>query len=293
MKGEFLALGTAQFGMAYGIANQQGEVSLEEVGEILTIAKDAGIDTLDTAMSYGESEGKLGQIGVHNWKVITKLPAVPQRCFGISNWVKASVADSLKRLKIEKLYGLLLHHPQDLLQDYGEELYNALQSLRSCGIVKKIGISIYSPTELDQIWKAYKFDLVQTPFNGFDQRLVNSGWLQQLKEQEVEVHARSLFLQGLLLLSEKDRPQKFQRWNSLWTAWHTWLNQQEVSPLAACLGAAFNSGQSLFHRIIVGVDSKKQLQEILAVLETDLPRWPTQITTQDLDLINPTRWNQL
>lgn len=138
----YLALGTAQFGMAYGIANQQGEVSLEEVGEILTIAKDAGIDTLDTAMSYGESEGKLGQIGVHNWKVITKLPAVPQRCFGISNWVKASVADSLKRLKIEKLYGLLLHHPQDLLQDYGEELYNALQSLRSCGIVKKIGISI-------------------------------------------------------------------------------------------------------------------------------------------------------
>jgi hypothetical protein len=100
-------------------------------------------------------------------------------------------------------------------------------------------------------------------------------------------------LQGLLLLSEKDRPQKFQRWNSLWTAWHTWLNQQEVSPLAACLGAAFNSGQSLFHRIIVGVDSKKQLQEILAVLETDLPRWPTQITTQDLDLINPTRWNYL
>jgi len=293
MKAGFLALGTAQFGMVYGIANQQGEVSLEEVGEILTIAKDAGIDTLDTAMSYGESEGKLGQIGVHNWKVITKLPAVPQGCFGISNWVKASVADSLKRLKIEKLYGLLLHHPQDLLQDYGEELYNALQSLRSCGIVKKIGISIYSPTELDQIWKAYKFDLVQTPFNGFDQRLVNSGWLQQLKEQEVEVHARSLFLQGLLLLSEKDRPQKFQRWNSLWTAWHTWLNQQEVSPLAACLGAAFNSGQSLFHRIIVGVDSKKQLQEILAVLETDLPRWPTQITTQDLDLINPTRWNYL
>ena len=280
MKAGFLGLGTAQFGMVYGIANQQGEVSLEEVKEILTIAKDAGIDTIDTAIAYGASQEKLGQVGVHNWKVITKLPKVPEGCLTIGDWVKASVLNSLTQLRLEKLYGLLLHYPEDLLSTYGDELYSALQSLRSSGLVEKIGISIYSPTELDQIWKPYKFDLVQAPLNGLDQRLVTSGWLQRLIGEGVEIHGRSLFLQGLLLLSEKDRPQKFQRWNSLWTAWHTWLNQQEVSPLAACLGAAWEQGQPRFHRIVVGVDSKKQLQEIISTLETQLPSWPSYITTE-------------
>ena len=289
----YFALGTAQFGVSYGIANQRGEVPLEGVREILATASDARIDTLDTAIAYGTSEEKLGEIGVHNWKIITKLPKVPPDYSPLSNWVKASVINSLKRLKLEKLYGLLLHHPQDLLEDYGEELYSALQSLRSCGLVEKIGISIYSPPELDQLWGNYKFDLVQAPFNGLDQRLVTSGWLQRLKQQGVEVHGRSLFLQGLLLLSEKERPQKFQRWQSLWTAWHTWLNEQGISPLAACLGAAWDQDQPLFHRIVVGVDSKKQLQEIISTLETQLPSWPAHITIDELDLINPTRWNYL
>ncbi|WAS04152.1 aldo/keto reductase [Gloeomargaritales cyanobacterium VI4D9] len=292
-KMRYLALGTAQFGLSYGIANQRGEVPVEEVREILATAREAGIDTLDTAIAYGTSEEKLGEIGVHNWKIITKLPKIPLDYSPLSHWVKASVINSLQRLKLEKLYGLLLHHPQDLLEDYGEDLYSALHSLRSCGLVEKIGISIYSPTELDQIWKTYKFDLVQAPFNGLDQRLVTSGWLQRLKEEGVEVHGRSLFLQGLLLLPEKELPQKFQRWQSLWTAWHTWLNEQGISPLAACLGAAWEQGQFRFHRIVVGVDSKKQLQEILAILETQLPSWPPHITTDELDLINPTHWNHL
>jgi Predicted oxidoreductases (related to aryl-alcohol dehydrogenases) len=261
MKAEFLALGTAQFGLSYGIANQRGEVPLEEVREILATARDAGIDTLDTAITYGTSEEKLGEIGVHNWKIVTKLPKVPPDYLAFSHWVKTSVINSLKRLKLEKLHSLLLHHPQDLLEDYGEELYSALESVRTCGLVEKIGISIYSPTELDQLWRNYKFDLVQVPFNGLDQRLVTSGWLQRLKEEGVEVHGRSLFLQGLLLLSEKERPQKFQRWQSLWTAWHTWLDEQGISPLAACLGAAWDKDQPRFHRIVVGVDSKSNCKK--------------------------------
>ncbi|MFN6142857.1 MAG: aldo/keto reductase, partial [Pseudanabaena sp.] len=106
-----LAIGTVQFGCSYGVSNKTGKVSIDSAKEILAYAKDAEIDVLDTAIAYGDSELCLGQIGIDNWKVVSKLSELPSGVDNIQKWAKDSLQGSLSRLKIPKLYGLLLHRP--------------------------------------------------------------------------------------------------------------------------------------------------------------------------------------
>src|SRR3989338_1375415 len=194
-----LAIGTAQFGLHYGIANQGGQVTRSAAKAMLQLAAENGIDTLDTAIAYGESETCLGEVGTQGFKLVTKLPAVPDDCADVSGWVQEQVAASLARLGVNVVYGLLLHRPEQLLRSEGKALYHTLQNLKETGQVQKVGISIYAPSELEVLTKQYCFDLVQAPFNLVDCRLHTSGWLKRLKDEGVEIHTRSAFLQGLLL----------------------------------------------------------------------------------------------
>src|SRR3990172_7099104 len=109
-----LALGTVQFGLPYGVANLHGQVSFDEARAILNYAETAGLDMLDTAVAYGNSEQHLGEIGVTQWQVVSKLPAIPEACADVAAWVGASVEASLQRLQIRQLHGLLLHSPAQL-----------------------------------------------------------------------------------------------------------------------------------------------------------------------------------
>ena len=106
-----LAIGTAQFGMRYGISNLSGKVSQEGGKAILKYAASAGVDTIDTAMAYGDSEQVLGNIGVDGFNVVTKLPEIPEHIADVEGWVIRAVKDSIFRLGVASLYGLLLHRP--------------------------------------------------------------------------------------------------------------------------------------------------------------------------------------
>jgi aryl-alcohol dehydrogenase-like predicted oxidoreductase len=282
-------LGTAQFGLPYGIANQAGQVSGIGVAEILGYAWAAGVATLDTAIDYGDSEVVLGKVGVEQWQVISKLPEIPETCTDIASWVHSLVADSLERLKISRFRAILLHRPEQLLGSQGDELYRALVATRDQGKAEKIGVSIYSPDELEALWSRYKFDLVQAPFNILDRRLVASGWMARLHQAGTEVHIRSVFLQGLLLMDAVSRPEKFNRWQPLWDQWHRWLNDQGVTALQSCLAVAL--AQPEIDQVVVGVDSLKQLEEILACVKTSAAIPPETLISEDLDLINPSHWN--
>lgn len=283
-----LALGTVQFGLPYGIANQAGQVSREEAAAILDHAWEAGIDTLDTAIAYGESEQRLGEIGVAKWRIVSKLPALQEPCKDVAGWVRESVDASLARLKVSRLSGLLLHRSQQLLSPQGGALYRELIALKDQGKVEKIGISIYNPEELDALWPHYKIDLVQAPFNIIDRRLAISGWLTRLQQDGVEVHIRSVFLQGLLLMESAKRPSIFNRWQPLWDQWHQWLADQALTPLQGCLGFAMSS--PAVDRVIVGVDSLTQLVEILSKARYCGVPAPAGLSSEDLDLVNPSRW---
>ncbi len=285
-----LALGTVQFGLAYGIASPQPQLAYGESKAIVDYAAGHGMTVLDTAMGYGESEARLGEIGVLGWKVVSKLPEVPAG-ENIDAWIDSAVHSSLNRLKIASLYGLLLHRPAQLLSDRGPEIHAALQRLKSEGLVEKIGISIYEPSELDGVFSIGEVDLVQSPLSLLDRRLITSGWLDRLADHGVEVHARSVFLQGLLLMSPDQRPAKFDRWSGLWAHYHAWIAATGLSPLQACL--AYVSALPQIQQVVVGVNGLDHIKEILRAQTSPAPSWSPDLATDDEELLNPLAWLKL
>jgi aryl-alcohol dehydrogenase-like predicted oxidoreductase len=286
-----LALGTVQFGLDYGVANTSGRIASAEAKSILKLASGSCMDTLDTAIAYGDSESVLGQLGVQQWNVVSKLPGVPEDCSDVTLWVRQEVQGSLSRLGVSRLYGLLLHRPSQLLGKTGPALYEALQSLKEDGLVCKTGVSVYGPAELDALFDNYQFDLIQAPFNILDRGLVESGWAIRLQSAGVEVHTRSAFLQGLLLMPGDQRPSKFDRWQSIWQEWTRWLQDNGLTPLQACLQYAVS--QPNIDRVVVGVDTSAQLEEIIRAADGKLASWPSFAPLLDERLLNPAVWNQL
>jgi aryl-alcohol dehydrogenase-like predicted oxidoreductase len=286
-----LALGTVQIGLAYGVANQGGAVALPEVAAILEQARALGIDTLDTAVAYGESEEVLGRLGTEGFAIISKLPGLPPDCADPGAWVQEQLHASLARLGTAHLSGLLLHRPADLLGPKGVDLYRALLAARTSGLTAKIGISIYDPPELDALCARYDFDLVQAPFNILDTRIVASGWADRLQQRGTELHLRSAFLQGLLLMPTEKRPQRFDRFAPVWERWNAWLCANGLTPLQACLRAALACTQAT--KVVVGVDSQAHLVEIAAAAAhgplSAMPAWPPF----DPALFSPSAWNSL
>lgn len=286
-----LALGTVQFGIPYGIANKQGQVLAAEARAILDLARANKIQTIDTAIAYGESEKVLGEMPLDDFEIITKLPAVPNNCQNIQNWVDKELNNSFSRLKVSSVNALLLHRPEDLLSKFGGNLYKALQKTKEEGLVKRVGISIYSPCELEQLTKRFQFDLVQAPFSIIDNRLEKSGWLEKLASTNTQIHARSVFMQGLLLMPDTLRPIKFNRWAPLWTLWHEWLEETGLTPLQACLRYVLSVPE--IEKVVVGVDSAEQLSEIIMAAQGDIPKPLSELVCSDINLLNPSLWNQL
>ena len=232
-----LCLGTAQFGLDYGISNDLGKISVSEIRAILQLAHSKKIEMIDTAISYGDSEKLIGNLGQNytTWKVITKIPAI-NLGDNIEKICRQYVHGSLGRLKVKELYGVLLHEPNQLMEPEGERILFALRELKSEGYINKVGVSLYANEKSLEILNKYQFDIVQWPINIFDRTLISSGLAESLKERDVEIHARSVFLQGLLLLKPDHLPRKFLNWYDSFASYHSWLNEFKLTPIQACLG---------------------------------------------------------
>jgi aryl-alcohol dehydrogenase-like predicted oxidoreductase len=285
-----LALGTAQFGLKYGIANRSGQVAVSEVARIISRAGEVGLDTLDTAIAYGDAENRLGTVNLAEWKVVTKLPPIPAFA-SVASWVRTQVSESIARLKVPSLYGLMLHQPRALLSTQGTVLFDVLEELRRAGFVEKIGISAYQPEEIFAVLDRFDIGIVQAPFNVFDRRVQESGCLAVLARQGIEFHARSVFLQGLLLMDTYDRPSQFARWAGLWAQWHSWLSETNTKPLNATLG--FVASDARVGRMVVGVDNLVQLNQVIQAVNSPVTiNFPTELASDDPALINPSKWSE-
>ena len=284
-----LALGTAQFGLPYGIANTRGQVSAEDAAEIVAVARNAGMDTVDTAVAYGDSESCLGALGVSDFSLVTKLPPIPSECRDTRRWIEEQVEKSCERMQTSSLYGLLLHRPEDLAGRHKVAIAETFKELQHRGAVRKVGISIYSPDELPTALSACPINLVQAPLNLVDRRLIVSGWLDRLHESGIEVHTRSAFLQGLLLMSQDRMPKIFLRWSDLWGRWHTFVDEVGMAPGFICLRYPLSHPQ--VSRVVVGVDSADQLRELINIAEAPSTpaSWPN-ICSNDENLVDPSRW---
>lgn len=243
---------------------------------------------LDTAVAYGDSEDCLGELGTADFQVVTKLPPLDSGVVDVQRWVVDQVLASLSRLRRKTLYGLLLHRPDDLLGPRGEELSRAVVRMLDDGLVGKAGVSIYDPGQLDALSSAMPIGLVQAPFNVLDRRLATSGWLDRLQTGGVEVHTRSMFLQGLLVMETSSLASRFAKWMELLQSWHRWLETNHLSAAEACV--RFAMSESRIARLVVGCDNVDQLEEIaLFVLRGPL-QVPISISSEDVDLLNPARW---
>jgi aryl-alcohol dehydrogenase-like predicted oxidoreductase len=283
-----LALGTAQFGLNYGIANEGGQVGPEMVAAILARAAAANVDTLDTAIAYGNSEVVLGAAGVDAWHVITKLPGLSVDVGDLGPWVIGRVRESAERLRVPRIEAVLLHRPADLLGDRGAEYREALTELKRIGLARAVGVSIYDPAECEALWRVWKPDIVQAPCNVLDRRLQTSRWLDRFASEGVRLHVRSVFLQGLLLMGPGRRPAWFDRWRPLLDRWFAWSAASGLSPLAASV--AFVNSLPHVERYVVGVETVTQLEEILSADKQRPVHVPEDLSSDDPELLNPSRW---
>lgn len=283
-----LAIGTAQFGFNYGVSNAVGRTTSTQVQSILDRARLAGIDTLDTAAAYGDSEQVLGRTGVKNWCVVSKLPPLPESSVNGKEWVRENVKQSLDRLQIERLDGFLLHNSIDILKSQGEEIIAGLMEAKANGLVCKVGFSIYSPDLLPDLFKKMVPDLIQAPLSVLDQRLVSSGWLTRLVDAGIEVHTRSTYLQGLLLMSKERRPTYFARWSEVLQRWDAFVAESGESALTTCL--SFVKGQTGVSRVVVGIENPIHLEEVLIAWEQDRPSAIYPFACNDHNLIEPSNW---
>lgn len=283
-----IALGTVQFGLSYGIANRSGKVPVAEVARLLSCAREAGIDLIDTASSYGDSEAVLGACGIEGWNVVTKLGEVPDACSDLHGWVDDQVANSLARLGKHQLEGLMLHRPQQLVSAWGGELWRALERQKALGRVLRVGYSIYEPAELDVLYERFPADIVQSPFNPLDRRLLRSGWLDRLSTDGVSVHTRSAFLQGLLLMNPRARPRWTQAHASVLAAFDEWAMSVAGGPQSACL--AYCLSQPQIEHVVIGVQSVAQLEQALlaTAIMTDAP--PDWLGRDIVELVDPRCW---
>lgn len=289
--GSKISIGTAQFGLNYGISNANGQIEFDEAQEIIKYAKANGVKSIDTAIAYGSSEEVLGRIGVDGLEVFSKLPPIPQDCSDLTNWAIGQVSDSLIRLKVSKLDGLLLHKPSDLFGPYGPILIGCLESLKNSKLVDKIGVSIYKPSELEVISTLIDLEAVQCPFSVLDDRLNTTGWMNRLYVSGIELQVRSIFLQGLLLMSPDRRPSYFKRWGVELDSWDRFIERSGISALNVCLAHALK--EEKIKKIVIGVDSLQQLTQIITAEKTDIDYPSIKIDIDDEDLLNPSLWRLL
>lgn len=294
MKTERIALGTAQFGLPYGIANTTGRITPGAIPSILNDARRAGVDTLDTAIAYGDAETRLGDAGVTGFRVVTKLPPLPEGLAGaraIEAFVTRHVAGSLARLGVDRLHALLLHRAADLTGPSGAALAAAMVAARDAGLTDGVGVSVYAPADLEATEGRLPWSVVQLPCSVVDRRFIHSGWIARLHDAGVEVHARSIFLQGVLLMPTDRRPGFFARWAPLWREWDQWQRVTGQSALQACL--AFALSVPGLSRLVIGIDGPEHLRDILAAVSSPLTARTPALGSDDPDLLEPTRWSAL
>lgn len=288
-----IALGTVQFGINYGINSISGKVQCDEINKILNYARSHNVTMLDTAPAYGNSEQVLGDANTQDFKIVTKTRHFKQDNIN-NNEVDLLIRDftqSLQSLNRKNVYGVLVHNADDLLKPGSHKLLKQLQLFKQQGLITRIGVSIYTVNQLKRITDNFDIDLVQLPFNILDNRLVYSGVLSELDRRNVEIHARSVFLQGLLLMTQQNRPKQFNRWGSIWKLWHEWLSDNKLTALEASIRHVISVPE--ISKALVGVDSKDQLRDIIKVTDGSLPSIPEGLLTNDPDLLNPVNWSDL
>ena len=224
-----------------------------------------------------------------DFRVITKLPPIPANEVRIQEWVTKQVESAMDRLKVPVLEAVLFHVPDDLHTNRGALAYATLKKMKHDGLIRRFGVSIYNVEDIRLLTDKYEFNIVQCPLNVIDRRIINGNWMEYIEKQEIELHVRSVFLQGVLLLAYNKLPPYFlNSWDANFHDWHEFLFRENLSPVEACI--RFVSQYEQIGRIIVGVESLLQLTQIYGYYQRGPIKVPELIQSSDRGLIYPMNW---
>lgn len=289
-QGVQLALGTVQFGLAYGVLGSGQRVADDEATRILASAARHGVHTLDTAAAYGDIEQRLAGLcqaaGASAARVVSKIPPLPADtdtdAGTLAEAVAAHVRQSAARLG-NRMEALLFHRADDLLGRLGDVAWaSAQRSVAALPWPVRLGVSCYSPDELLRIAARYPVALAQLPGNVFDQRL------QDHHFPGIELHLRSVFLQGLLLADEAIAAARLPAAAEALADWCAACRRADLSPLSAALGVA--RGLPGVQRLVVGVERAAQFEAIAsAFAAAPVLRWPA-LARSAAAVIDPRCW---
>jgi aryl-alcohol dehydrogenase-like predicted oxidoreductase len=268
-------------------------VPLEEARAAIKLAASSGVDLLDTAAAYGDSEAVLGDIAGPDspFDIVTKTLPIRQATIAASDVdrVEAAFRQSLRRLRRASVHALFVHEARDIVSPGGALLWARLEALRDQGLTKKIGVSAYDRAEIDAVASRFPVAIIQAPVSVFDQRLLADGTFARLSERGVEIHARSVLLQGLLLMAPEAAKAKLPAAFAPLNAWRRAVVESGFSPLEAALGFALK--QTMIDRAVIGVHSAAHLAECLAAAAREVPALDyARFACDDLDVIDPRRW---
>jgi aryl-alcohol dehydrogenase-like predicted oxidoreductase len=282
-------LGAAQFGLKYGITNTSGCIKPNEIHDIVSCCLDEGIYSFDSALAYGKSLDMLA----------ASIPAAIKKDIDIIN--KFSLKDDLKVVYaklnnylassgFKKFYALLIHDPQEIHNIDTRQLLDFFYQIKSQNIVNKIGVSVYDIDQLGMILDKFPIDLVQCPINLFDQSFLSDKVIDAIKERNIELHARSLFLQGVLLANTL--PKKLSGLGDLWGKYQLLLKELHMTPIEFIMSWARD--KSLVDKWVVGVTSHNELKEILynykAAKALSKNHSYNNLSDPTNPLINPSNW---
>ncbi|KGO83047.1 hypothetical protein Q762_04700 [Flavobacterium cauense R2A-7] len=280
-----ITLGTVQFGINYGISNTHGVPSDEALQTIFSVAAEAGINQLDTALAYGNAEERLGLFASDRFQIITKFPAVASQ-----NELENTLEQSLIRLKTTSVYGYLAHNADILIEN--PQLWETLQKAKAEGKIEKIGFSLYHPEQLEKLLALNIVpDLVQLPYSILDRKFENK--LAELKLLGTEIHVRSVFLQGLYFMNPKQLPEKLKPLTAALTELQTICTENKVGVGDVALNYVISNPN--IDKVVMGVETAAQLKQNIQMVSN----WEANsglfskieaIEINDKSLLNPVNW---
>lgn len=285
MNSNRIIIGSAQFINKYSFSR----VKKKQLISMINILKKNSKIIFDTSPLYSDAEKYLKIKKKQNYKIGSKLPSMEKISENnIKNKIFDIVKKILKKMNINKLEYFLIHNETDLLGN--SKIYDILLDLKKRGLVKKIGVSIYSFKTLDKILKKYKLDIVQVPFNLLDRRLLNFYSKRKKLFNNTEIHVRSIFLKGLLLRNLFFIKNRFKHFYALFYKLHKWCEKSKINQLEACIN--FVSSHNFIKKFVVGFDNLDQFNEVKKIFDNKKKKYPKNIFSNNLKIINPNLWKK-
>ena len=279
-----LILGTAQFGFKYGLNKKK--IGIVETKKILKIIKKNNLTYFDTAIDYGTSQSTIGNFDIKK-NIITKIVLPKKNIKNIKDWFYKEINLSLKKLKVKRIYGLLIHNSSVFTKSKNKyKFIKLLQDAKNKNIISYYGISVYDKEEVNQILRIFKPDILQFPSNIFDHRFLDNGFLKKLKRLNIKIMARSCFLQGILLQSSLNKGSN--KTKKIFSSFLEWCNEKKITQIEACI--QFMKKFKLIDYLIVGFDNANHLLMILKIFGKKKIYVPNIFSCTDLKLIDPRKW---